>query len=219
MALSGHRHARERPRAKAATRRVVVSYAREADEDSRSHENVTRFLAGVPAERHLQVRFEDLVRDPEGELKTVCDFLGIEYHPAMADPYGAAPMADGVHAESRMLGDVKFLMHGKVDASSADRWRQAKVAPLGPPARQLAAALAYDLDAGAGAEISLARVPRDGPLPLSFAQQRRWFLDRSRQLESEPGAWRRGHSGNYQHRHLHHYPERFCHYRGPCRGR
>ncbi len=111
-----------------------------------SHENVTRFLAGVPAGRHLQVRFEDLVRDPEGELKAICDFLGIEYHPAMADPYqeGGARMTDGVHAESRMLGDVKFHRHGRVDAGVAERWREELAEDfLGEPARRLAAALGY----------------------------------------------------------------------------
>ena len=32
--------------------------------------------------------------------------------------------------------------------------------------------------AGAGTTAAIPRVPRDGPLPLSFAQQRLWFLDR-----------------------------------------
>ena len=50
----------------------------------------------------------------------LCAFLGIDYHPDMADPYKEkqARMTDGLHAESRMLGDVKFHRAPGVDASS-----------------------------------------------------------------------------------------------------
>jgi len=37
----------------------------------------------VPAERRLEVRFEDLICHPETELERVCAFLGISYDPAM----------------------------------------------------------------------------------------------------------------------------------------
>jgi amino acid adenylation domain-containing protein len=90
-----------------------------------SHQNVLRFFAGIPEERRLRVDFENLVRNPEGELRRLCSFLGVAYHPAMADPYGAPAgrMTDGVHAVSRMLGDVKFHQHRRIDPSVADRWR------------------------------------------------------------------------------------------------
>src|SRR4029079_18765547 len=53
-----------------------------------SHRNVVEFLDGVPPERQRSVRFEDLVRDPAGMLADLCAALEIEYHPAMAEPYG-----------------------------------------------------------------------------------------------------------------------------------
>jgi len=91
------------------------------------------------------VRFEDLVRDPGPELAGICGFLGLPYRPEMAEPYrpGAARMTDGPHAVSRMLGDVKFLTHGKVDATAAERWRHLGEPPLGEPTRTVASALGY----------------------------------------------------------------------------
>ncbi|HSN87950.1 MAG TPA: thioesterase domain-containing protein, partial [Thermoanaerobaculia bacterium] len=110
-----------------------------------SHRNILDFLADVPRERWMTVRFEELVREPQPVLRGICHFLGVEYHPEMAEPYraGAARMVDGPHAVSRMLGDVKFLAHGRVDAAAAERWREAGEIPLGAPAREVAAELGY----------------------------------------------------------------------------
>jgi hypothetical protein len=90
-----------------------------------SQENILEFLSGVEAERHLRVVFEELVREPERELRRVCEWLGLEYEERMANPYGddGGRMTDGVYGESRMLGDVKYHGHGRVDEGAAERWR------------------------------------------------------------------------------------------------
>jgi amino acid adenylation domain-containing protein/FkbM family methyltransferase len=110
-----------------------------------SHENIVQFLGGVPRERQHWVHFEELVRDPRTVLQGICDFLGLPYHPDMAEPYKGvgARMADGIHAESRMLGDVKFHQHEGVDAKAAERWQELPEAPLGEPTHELAATLGY----------------------------------------------------------------------------
>jgi thioesterase domain-containing protein len=110
-----------------------------------SHRNILDFLADVPRERWMKVRFEELVREPQPVLRGICDFLGVEYHPEMAEPYreGTARMVDGPHAVSRMLGDVKFLAHGRVDPAAAERWRETGKLPLGAPARKVAEELGY----------------------------------------------------------------------------
>lgn len=110
-----------------------------------SHRNILDFLAEVPRERSLKVRFEELVREPQPVLREICDFLGLRYHPEMAEPYreGAARMVDGPHAVSRMLGDVKFLAHGRVEPAAAERWREAGEVPLGAPTREVAAELGF----------------------------------------------------------------------------
>jgi thioesterase domain-containing protein len=103
-------------------------------------------LEGVPAERQARVRFEDLVRDPEPEMRRVCAFLGVDFHPAMLDPYeaGGRRMTDGVHALSKMLGDVKFHEHKGIDAEVADSWRgELGEDFLGEPTWRTAEALGY----------------------------------------------------------------------------
>jgi amino acid adenylation domain-containing protein len=157
-----------------------------------AHENILGFLAGVPAGRRHTVVFEELLREPERVLREVCAFLGVPYHPAMADPYDRRPerMTDGLHAESRMLGDVKFHQHGQVEREVAGRWRESlREESLGGPARDLAARLGYELApaappldaaAGQGGWRPIARVETapGEPLPVSFSQERFWFLDR-----------------------------------------
>jgi len=136
-----------------------------------SHRHILDFLAELPAERKHTVRFEDLLRDPEPVLAGICDFLGLELDPRMIDPYrGGARMTDGVHAVSRMLGDVKLATYGKVDASVADRWKQAGEAPLGAPARAVAAELGYEVGSRGAWE-------QGGTAPASFAQERLWLLE------------------------------------------
>ncbi len=111
-----------------------------------SQRNILDCLAGIPAERQRRVAFEELLARPAAVLGGLCDFLGLRYHPDMAEPYRrtSARMTDGPHAASRMLGDVKFHQHRRIDAGAAERWREAHAEDfLGEPARALAAALGY----------------------------------------------------------------------------
>ncbi len=145
-----------------------------------SHQTVSEFLSGIPKDRQHWVRFEDLVRDPEGELRRLCASLGLDFHPDMADPYKekSARMTDGIYAEGRMLGDVKFHQHRGVDAEAAERWRElAAEHSLGEVTWQAAEALGYDRLPDRGLTPIVARAREEAP-PLSFAQERLWFLHR-----------------------------------------
>ena len=155
-----------------------------------AHRNILDFLDEVPRERQLTLRFEDLLADPEAELRRICDVLNVEYHPDMAEPYKdkGARMTDGLHAASRMLGDVKFHEHRKVEAGVADRWKEEHDRDfLGDLTWQLAARLGFDVETERVGESWAPLAPggwREGePLPLSFAQERLWFFD-----QMEPGS-------------------------------
>jgi amino acid adenylation domain-containing protein len=150
-----------------------------------SQENIVEFLQEIPANRQHRVRFEELLREPEAVLRGICDCLGLDYHPAMAEPYQQSParMTDGPHAESRMLGDVKFHQHAGIDREVAERWRELAAEDfLGNVTWQMAERLGYSRGPFPSPKASevppLVRVGRQGMLPLSFAQQRLWFLNR-----------------------------------------
>ncbi len=111
-----------------------------------AHDNTRAVLAGVPDARKFALSFEDLTRDPEDTLSRICAFLGVEPTPEMLTPWEnrKARMADGLHPESKMMGDPKFHRHTSIDLSAADRWRgQLEIQSLGLPTRRLALELGY----------------------------------------------------------------------------
>jgi amino acid adenylation domain-containing protein len=111
-----------------------------------SQQNIGEFLTEVPARRQYQLRFEELVGRPVETLEGLCDFLGLEFHAEMAEPYRRKErkMTDGIHPLSQMLGDVKFHQHARVDAGVAERWKgQAANDPLSEMTWAVAEDLGY----------------------------------------------------------------------------
>jgi thioesterase domain-containing protein len=133
-----------------------------------SEENILGFLAGIEPERQYPLRYEDLVERPEEELRRLCDWLEIDFHPAMAQPYENkdARMTDGIHPWSRMLGDVKFHGHRAVDPAAAHRWRtEMQGHVLGRPTATLAARLGYETPKAPAPSITLVPLQPRGTRP------------------------------------------------------
>jgi hypothetical protein len=113
------------------------------------HQNICGFLESVPSQRQHVVRFEEIVKHPAEVLKELCGFLHIEFDEAMVQPHAQSEkkMTDGIHGLSRMLGDIKFHTHTKVDQNIADRWKQDHEDDfLGETTRDLATSLGYEMD-------------------------------------------------------------------------
>jgi amino acid adenylation domain-containing protein len=153
-----------------------------------SHQHILEHLSTVPAQRQHRILFEDLVRDPRKALEDLCRFLRLDLHPAMLSPYEGRRMTDGLHGAGRMMGDPKFHQHQRIDAGVADRWAEsaAGVQP-GEATWRLAAQLGYARPApvSRAGDRPVPRPRAEGiDLPLSFGQQRLWFLDRLQPGES-----------------------------------
>jgi amino acid adenylation domain-containing protein/FkbH-like protein/non-ribosomal peptide synthase protein (TIGR01720 family)/FkbM family methyltransferase len=144
-----------------------------------SHENILEFLQQVPPERQYQIKFEDIVSQPQTSIEGLCQFLGVEFHPDMLQPYKEKKqrMTDGIYAQSRMVGDVKFHEHQTINASTADSWQQYYNTDfLGDVAWQLAESLGYQRNNGAITKVRRGNQTEPQTFPLSFAQQRLWVL-------------------------------------------
>lgn len=90
------------------------------------HENILRFLDGIPRQRQCRLRFEDLVRDPRHAMEALCAFLDLPFAPEMLEPQKdrRGRMTDGIHPVSRMIGDTKFHQHDGISRAVADLWQQ-----------------------------------------------------------------------------------------------
>ncbi|MDZ7402463.1 MAG: amino acid adenylation domain-containing protein [candidate division KSB1 bacterium] len=153
------------------------------------HQNILEFLKDIPAERQYRLKFEDLVSDPETYVRQICQFLQVDFNEDMLKPYQGKRMTDGVTEKSQMVGDFKFYLHKKIDDNAAHRWKKVHSEDfLSEFSWSLAEQLGYEREpATSGEELqpkarresltAIKPVPRTGELPLSYQQQRLWFLD------------------------------------------
>jgi amino acid adenylation domain-containing protein len=145
-----------------------------------SEENIIRFLKQVPKERQYFVRFEDLVANPRDVVSSICEFLSIPFREEMLQVYQETEkkMTNGLYAESRMIGDVKFSQHSRINTDVADKWRENHHEDfLGDNSIETARSLGYLTRTPAS---YFANIPpttsQADHYPLSHAQKRLWIL-------------------------------------------
>ncbi|NEP57197.1 MAG: SDR family NAD(P)-dependent oxidoreductase, partial [Symploca sp. SIO2G7] len=113
---------------------------------AKSNQNILDFLSGLEPERHHQIRYEDLVKEPEQVLSQLCDFLNIAFEPELLQPYQGDRMTEGVHQNSLSISDPNFLKHNTIDESLADKWKTIQLShQLESDTQRIASQLNYEL--------------------------------------------------------------------------
>lgn len=76
---------------------------------------------GSPTENRYTLAYEALVADPEGQMRGLCRFLGVDLDPGMLD-YGKDPVLMAAFAGSE-VGDAKALTHARVHPGALGGWK------------------------------------------------------------------------------------------------
>lgn len=89
------------------------------------HQNIIDLLNTIPANRQHKLKYEDLVDNPELEMRDICRFLDIDFNNQMLNPLQDTHnrMTDGIYESSQMVGDVKFHQHTSISSNPANLWK------------------------------------------------------------------------------------------------
>ncbi|HRI48538.1 MAG TPA: sulfotransferase [Pseudomonadota bacterium] len=101
-------------------------------------QNALTFLATIPEARQHWVRYEELVQSPEPVMRRVCSFLGVEFDPAVLNPYQGERMLDGV-------GDPGLQQRQRIQPELARVQQPKPPQPLHSMTVQVARQLNYDI--------------------------------------------------------------------------
>jgi amino acid adenylation domain-containing protein len=153
-----------------------------------SHGNALQFLRQIPQQRQYQLCFEDLVRQPQPVMEELCRTFQLRFHPELIKPYDQLEkkMTNGIHKESKPMGDTRFLEHGRINPDVAESWKDVLADNfLSDRTWELAVSLGYERP-GSGAERP-AILPHEGPeaaarIQRELVEQRR---RRRQQLRKE----------------------------------
>ena len=87
-----------------------------------SHQNILKLLGHLGDDRLIQIRYEDLVTEPEPTMRRLADFLGVDYQASFLDPYSGERMTKS--ASGRIGGDKKFHLRRTIDRRAAESARR-----------------------------------------------------------------------------------------------
>lgn len=76
-----------------------------------AHQNIADFFEQVPPQRRHTLRYEDLVQQPEAEMRRLCRALSLPYLPELIMPYNNIDekMADATQADANPMSDPTLL--------------------------------------------------------------------------------------------------------------
>jgi pimeloyl-ACP methyl ester carboxylesterase len=108
--------------------------------------NIFELTRSLSEDRDLLVTYEDLVREPQVQIRRITRFLGVDYDPALLDPYSGERMTDGISDRSLSVGDPNFTSRTAIDPVLAEAWRKVELPrDLREETAELARELGYEI--------------------------------------------------------------------------
>jgi len=88
-----------------------------------SHRIIKNFFTTIEDHQKFQMNYEDLVTDPQRVMKDFCKKTGISFDENLVRPYQQIDqkMTDGIYGDSKPMGDINLLKHGKIKADLAKK--------------------------------------------------------------------------------------------------
>ena len=86
-----------------------------------SHRVINNFFSTIPDHRKYQINYEELVTNPQRVMEGFCKTTGIPFDESLIRPYQDLEhkMTDGIYGDSKPMGDINLLEHGKIKADLA----------------------------------------------------------------------------------------------------
>jgi acyl transferase domain-containing protein/ubiquinone/menaquinone biosynthesis C-methylase UbiE len=111
----------------------------------RYNANIDKFLSGIPSERWIRIRYEDLVAQPLTITRELLHRMNLEFDARVLDPYEGDRMTGGLHNVSLPLSDPNFKIHNKIEPELGTAWEANldKSSILGETALSMAESYGY----------------------------------------------------------------------------
>lgn len=87
-----------------------------------SHQNILSFLAGIPQERQLMIKYEDLVTAPQEQMEILCRKLNLPFEKALINPYQKKHSI--LEAGEKGVSDYRFFQQQQIDPNLAHTWKK-----------------------------------------------------------------------------------------------
>jgi len=68
---------------------------------------IERSFSKLPKSNYMTLRYEDLLSEPEESVKSICNFIGVSYEPAMLEFYKTSHYYIGEHHSELIFGPLK----------------------------------------------------------------------------------------------------------------
>lgn len=88
-----------------------------------SHQTINNFFDTIDESRKFRINYEDLVTNPRRVMEQFCETTGIPFDESLINPYQNLDqkMTDGIYTDSKPMGDINLLEHGKIKSDLAKK--------------------------------------------------------------------------------------------------